>query len=278
MGDLRAEVASVRVIPCATEAHAVGLEARLIAQHSPRYNRRGKMRRKPVYLRVTDERHPRFSVGSTIAAKSQLTIGPFASTQRARAAAATLSGLFSIRTCTLRLNGTPHEPCALYDLGTCHGPCTGRDTDIAAHDEAVGALRADLEGSLASARSRLQSKLATLAARGRFEEAAAHRDAFDDLAAAIDRARRLGALASAGRVELETPDGPVILEGGRLADAPDPVPGETGLALLPAGLEERRAVAGWFDRAPAVRIAGTTTPLAYPWPRVDRLRPIESVE
>ena len=41
MGDLRAEVANVRVIHCETEPHAAGLEARLIERYKPRYNRAG---------------------------------------------------------------------------------------------------------------------------------------------------------------------------------------------------------------------------------------------
>src|SRR5581483_5478023 len=86
MGDLRAEVASVRIIPCATEAHAAGLEARLIADHRPRYHRAGVRRRKPAYLRLTGDRHPRFSVGTSAAG---FAIGPFPTAQRARAAAST---------------------------------------------------------------------------------------------------------------------------------------------------------------------------------------------
>jgi DNA polymerase-3 subunit epsilon len=268
MGDLRAEVASVRVIPCATEAHAAGLEARLIATHRPRYNRAGVRRRKPAYLRLTNDRHPRLSVGPNA---TGLAIGPFASAQRARAAASTLSGLFGLRTCTLRLDGRAHEPCALYDLGSCHGPCTARETDVAAHDRAAAVLRVDLESSLSVACRRMAARLETLAAQSRFEEAAAHRDAFGDLAGAIDRARRLRALADAGRVELDTPEGRVVLDGGRLPDAPESATGDTPTALGLTGLEERRAVAGWFDRAPALRLVSSSAPLAYPWPRVAHL-------
>ena len=268
MGDLRAEAATVRVIPCATEAHAAGLEARLIAEHRPRYNRAGVPRRKPTYLRLTSDRHPRFCVGANA---SGLAIGPFPTAHRARAAASTLSGLFGLRTCTLRLNGKAHEPCALYDLGSCHGPCTARETDVAAHERAVAVLHQDLEGCLHVARERLALKLAGLAVQGRFEEAAKHRDAFADVVSAVDRARRLRALADAGRVELDTPDGAVVLENGRLAGAPESGTGDTATALGLVGLEERRAVAGWFERAEHLRLVSSSAPLAYPWPRVAQL-------
>lgn len=275
MGDLRAEVASVRVILCGTEAHAAGLEARLIERHAPRYNRRGVRRRKPVYLKLTNERHPRFAVSQAPPADGALMIGPFPTTARARAAGSTLAGVFGLRTCTLKLNGTSHEPCALHDLGACHGPCTARENDVAAHDRAASALRADLDASLAETRRRLSVKLTALAQRGRFEEAAAHRDAMSDLVSAVDRARRLAALAAAGRVELRTPDGNVVLESGRLAGAPEVPDADVGLALGPHGLEERRALAAWLERAEDIELVSADGPLAYPWPRAEPLERIE---
>jgi DNA polymerase-3 subunit epsilon len=276
MGDLRAEVASVRVVPTATDVEALALEARLIEKHAPRYNRVGVRRRAPVYLKLSSDRHPRFAVAKSPKEDAGLHIGPFSSIARAREVAATMSGLFGLRTCTLRLNGKAHEPCALYDLGTCHGPCTSRDADIAAHDDAVERLRHDLNGGgLSDTRARLADKLTALAARGRFEEAAAHRDAFDRLVRAVDRARRLKALAEAGRVELRTPEGPVVFDGGRLAGADDLVPPDKGLALSQPGLAERQAVAAWFERATDVTIVGAERPLAYPWPRAAPLERIE---
>ncbi len=276
MGDLRAEAADVRIVPCRTDVEASALEARLIEQHKPRYNRAGVRRRSPVYLKVTDERHPRFAVARSPKRESGLYMGPFSSTARARAVANTLSGLFGLRTCTLRLNGKAHEPCALYDLGSCHGPCTTREADVAAHDEAVSRLRSDLEtGGLAAARRRLTAKLESLAAQARFEEAAAHRDAFADAARTLDRARRLRALVEAGRLEFDTPEGMVVLEDGRLAGATGNVPPDHGLALAEPGLGERQAVAAWLERAADIRLVGAERPLAYPLPRAAPLERIE---
>jgi DNA polymerase III subunit epsilon len=275
MGDLRAEAASIRVVPCATDCEASGLEARLIEKHRPRYNRAGVRRRSPVYLRLTADRHPRFAVARVPKDGAGLHIGPFPTQARAQAAASTLSGLFGLRTCTLRLNGKAHEPCALYGIGTCHGPCTARDTDVAAHDAAAERLRRDLlERGLAFARGRLADKLESLSARHRFEEASAHLQAFNDVVRAVDRAGRLRALADAGRVLISTPDGTVALDGGLLAGA-DKAPGpDRGLALGERGLAERIAVASWFERAPDVRLVSADAPLAYPWPRpssIDRI-------
>jgi DNA polymerase-3 subunit epsilon len=280
MGDLRAEVADVRIVPCATDLEAGAIEARLIEKHTPRYNRAGVRRRPPVYLKLTNERHPRFAVSKTMKEgtgkeDSSLHLGPFTSTARARAVASTLSGLFGLRTCT-RL---PTEPCALYRLGSCHGPCTGEDRDIAAHEAAASRLRADLEeGGLRVAAERLANKLANLSDQARFEEAAGHRDAFADVVRAVDRARRLKALAEAGRIELETSEGHVVLEDGRLecaqTEGPN-VPPDRGLALSEPGLGERQAVAAWLERAEGIRLVRADRPLAYPWPRAAPLERIE---
>jgi hypothetical protein len=193
--------------------------------------------------------------------------------------AETLAGLFGLRTCTLRLGRTPREPCPLYQLGSCHGPCTGRNRDVAAHDGAAAALRDDLHRDLAGARRRLASKLGRLAGRRRFEEAAAHRDAFDDLVRVIWRARRVAALSATGRLELDTAEGRVVLESGRLPDrpgAPAPeTPRDSELAASDRGLGERTVVAAWLERADGVRLVASERPLAYPWPPV---RPLERIE
>ncbi len=281
MGDLRAEIASVRVLHCATDLEACALEARLIERHTPRYNRAGIRRRAPVYLKLTRERHPRFAVARTHRDDGSTYIGPFSSTARARTAASTLSGLFGLRTCTLHLNGLALEPCALYAVGSCHGPCTGRDTDVARHDEAVETMHADhgVQG-LHHARERLATKLGSLAVRSRFEEAAAHRDAFADLVRVVDRARRLRALREAGAVRLETTEGTVALRDGCLDDTNVPAPddalgSDVGLALATQRLGERQAVAAWLERVDDVRISSTERPLAYPWPRAE---PVERIE
>jgi DNA polymerase III subunit epsilon len=279
MGDLRTEVADVRAIVCGTDLEACALEARLIEQHKPRYNRAGVRRRAPVYLKLTDERHPRFAVAREPRNEGGLHIGPFASTARARSVATTLSGLFGLRTCTLKLGTKTYQPCALYDLGSCHGPCTGADDDQNKHDAAAAELRTDLmRGALRTARERLAAKLSTLASRGRFEEAAAHRDAFADATRALDRAGRLKALAEAGRVHLSTDDGDVVLEDGRLAGATDNLPPDRGLAIGERGFGERNAVAAWLERATGVRLVDSDCGLSYPWPRPVLLESIELKE
>jgi hypothetical protein len=150
---------------------------------------------------------------------------------------------------------------------------------VAPHDVAVEALRADLGAQgLHLSRERLAAKLAALAAGKRFEEAAAHRDAFSDLVRVVDRAHRLGSLREAGRVHLETADGAIRLRDGRLDDGNDEEAegaADVGLALASTGLGERQAVAAGLDRASGVRMVSSDRPLAYPWPRAEPLERID---
>ncbi|HVE91959.1 MAG TPA: DEDD exonuclease domain-containing protein [Actinomycetota bacterium] len=279
--DLLAEVSTVDVVPCELDVEAEALEARLIERLTPRYNRRGVRRRSPVFLTLTKERHPRFSVVRKPPAQG-LCIGPFSSRARAEAAATTLAGLWGVRTCSLRLkDDAPVEPCPLYALGSCHGPCTGRPQDVESHDSAVLAARGDLSAGLDSAREKLRAKLERLASGHRFEEAAAHRDAFAELVRVVARAGVLQALAAAGRVVLECPEGRVVLRDGRLESLPGPPvpgpespgpspaggPGDVSLSVPAEGLPERSVVASWLDRAEGVRFVESERPLSYPWPK-----------
>ncbi len=284
IGDLRRAVVSVDTVRCSSDLEAGALEARLIERLRPRFNRRGVPRRSPAYLRLTDELHPRFSVVRRLPVDAAVAIGPFPSHRGAREAGAVLAGLFGVRTCTLKLGPqTTCEPCPLYDLGSCHGPCTGRRRDIDAHDRAVRGLAEDLDAGLPIARTRLEAKLGRLALGRRFEEAAAHRDAFTDLVRALNRAARLRALTTAGRVRLEGPGGRLELASGRLASSGPLVDGDASLlrhlrepppprdgagphTLDHEGLGERDAVASGLAREPGWRVVSAERPLAHRWP------------
>lgn len=287
MGDLRRAAASVETVRSSSDLEASAIEARLIERLRPRYNRRGVRRRSPAYLRLTDEPHPRFSVVRRLPTDAAVAVGPFPSHRRAREAGAALAGLFGVRTCTQRLGPrTTVEPCPLYDLGSCHGPCTGRRRDTDAHGRAVRRLAQDLDAGLPIARDRLEAKLARLALRRRFEEATAHRDAFEDLVRALGRADRLRAISAAGRIRLEGPGGRIDLAAGRLSSSGPLVDGEADLlrhlrepspprdgpgphTLDHEGLGERDAVASALEREPGWRIVSTQRPFARRWPAAE---------
>lgn len=274
ISDLRSEVDSVRVEVCATDVESTAIESRLIERLAPRYNRQGKAKRTPVYLKLTmRDKHPRFSVTTALRDDGGVYVGPFNKRSSAAAAATVIAGLFAVRTCTMRITAsTAVEPCPLYRLGSCCGPCTGRAQDIAAHEDAVARLEVDLASGLRDARDRLASKLTRLSEHGRFEEAAEHRDAFETIASVVDRARNLQAVAAAGRVVVLTVEGAVVINNGFLDGGPQPVPepsdGPSPLALEASGLNERRVIASFIGKATRIE---SERPIAWPWPPTARL-------
>ena len=91
-------------VPCATPLEARVRELRLIAEHSPRYNRRSRFPERMPWVRLTSEPYPRLSVVREVQDEDGATyIGPFASASTAQLAVDALHETFPIRQCTRRL-------------------------------------------------------------------------------------------------------------------------------------------------------------------------------
>ena len=100
--DLLAETSTVDGVPCGSELESLILEARLIREHEPKYNRRGKTWRKYAYLRIDDaEAYPRIKVVRETKGGGAF-LGPFPSSHLARLAKEALEDVFPIRRCTNR--------------------------------------------------------------------------------------------------------------------------------------------------------------------------------
>ena len=67
----------VEHLECSTELEAEVLELRLIATHSPRYNRRSKFPERRVWLKLTREPFPRLSIVRQCLADGADYFGPF---------------------------------------------------------------------------------------------------------------------------------------------------------------------------------------------------------
>ena len=120
--DLLAETVSVDGVSCGSELESLVLEARLIREHEPKYNRRGKTWRKYAYLRIDDaEAYPRIKVVRETKGGGAF-LGPFPSSHLARLAKEALEDVFPIRRCTKAMRAsTRFAPCALAE----HAPMPG---------------------------------------------------------------------------------------------------------------------------------------------------------
>lgn len=259
--DLLTEVRSVEGIPCASELKALVLEAQLIREHEPRYNRRGRTWRRYAYLKVdTADAFPRIKIVREAHGDSAF-LGPFPSTQQARLAKEALEEGFPIRRCTREMGSrTRFTPCALADMGRCVAPCDG-GIDLECYGELVRRLLSSLAfpGGLLEA---LEGRMIGLAVEKRFEEAALARDRLRVLAEALARSRADGWLLSAGEVTLRDANRQTIhLVNGSLArghvqeTTEQPCPRERA--------DEVAAVRAWLARNP-VRLEYAANPLAEP--------------
>ena len=249
------------------ELEALVLEARLIRQHEPKYNRRGKTWRRFAYLKLDpSEAYPRLKVVHRAGHGDGCTyLGPFSGGGAARLSKEALEDVVPLRSCTRAMGArTRFAPCVLADMGRCPAPCDGR-----IDPERYGELVRDLLSSLESPDGllgALEAKMWRLADAERFEEAASVRDRLGALAAALHRARRDAWLLGAGRLEIVV-EGDRLLgfDGGALARAGD-APGETEPIPIPCPRErahELSAVRSWLAKNP-VRVLACDVPLAEP--------------
>jgi len=224
--DMVAQAERVDAVVCAHPLEAAVRELRLIAAHRPRYNRRSREPRRVWWVVATAEAFPRLSVVTTARAGA---LGPFGSRRAAVAAVETLLDAVPLRRCTPRIAvrhgraAHPSAPCVLHEIGRCAAPCAGLQ-DVDGYASAVGALERLLAGRDDTPLHALAAGIDRLAARQRYEAAAARRDRLAALVTVLERAQRLAALAALPELVGARPDGSggweiAVLRHGRLAAA-----------------------------------------------------------
>ncbi len=292
IGEMLDLTQEVRTIPCATELEASVRELRLIAELDPPYNRRSRRPHRRPWIRLTDEPFPRLSIVRTVPAGSGATaLGPFSSRAAAQSALEALEEAFAVRRCTQRLPVVPAadaRACALAEMGRCGAPCVGGQT-VEAYSGIVEAVRAGLASQAGPVVAALRTRIGTLAAQQRYEEAAAERDRLRAFLVAARRTQRLRPLwrspeLVAARRREQGGWEIVLVRYGRLAGTStvprgvDPMPAIDALvatgeevapprtALGAAGAEETELIADWIEH-PATRLVQHEPgeePLAWP--------------
>ena len=266
---------SVEATVCRTDLEADVLELRLIAAHSPRYNRRSKFPERQVWVKLTREPFPRLSIVRTVSDDGGSYFGPFRRRSAAEQAVDALWDAFPIRRCTTRLSARTASPsCALGGMGRCCAPC---ELSIAPQayreltEQVSASMQVDVRPVLVAARSRL----GRLIQAERFEDAAALTSRLEAFTQAALRHHRLASVAGCPQIvagyrsdagwEIH------VVRYGRLAAAAVARPGEAPQAVAqaavataesvtkppgpaPAGIvEETERIADWLER-PGVRL------------------------
>ena len=259
--DLLAETASVDGVACGSELESLILEARLIREHEPKYNRRGKTWRKYAYLRIDDaEAYPRIKVVRETNGSGAF-LGPFPSSSLARLAKEALEDVFPIRRCTTAMRAsTRFAPCALAEMHRCLAPCDGR-AGPERYEELVRSLISSLStpGGLLGT---LEARMRDLAEQERFEEAVLARDRLRALAEALARRRMDGWLLRTDDLVLRDAAGHRfrLRRGGLIRNSDDeplgaPCPRERA--------DELSALRAWVARN-EVRVESSAEPFAEP--------------
>ena len=214
----------VEAIECAHALEAQVRELRLIAAHTPPYNRRSRFPDRVWWLKLTTGPYPRLSLVRAVAGDNAVYCGPFPSRRGAEAAAAGIYDAVPLRQCTARLSPRrPSPACALAELGRCGAPCQHRVTVEAYAATAADPVREAFTGDPGPVVVALRQRMAALAAAGRFEDAARVRGRLTALLRACIRLQRLRSLTGIAEIAAARPARGgwelAVVRHGRLAGA-----------------------------------------------------------
>ena len=279
IADLVKESAKVDHTVTPTVVEAEVREGREIRDHKPRFNRRGKRVRKPVWVKLTNEAYPRLSVVRSPGPADATVLGPLPSRRVADQVVDAIHDAIPIRRCTTKMSAdTRFAACALAEMGRCVAPCIG-GADTEAYSPVAGAAAEVLGGDVRPAVEVLRERMAARSAQARYEEAAEYRDRIDAVVSWVTRTRRDVALRGAGTLAASRPaKAParrevVVARAGWLLGsavvAPEDVPREVArLAGLdaPEGVappEELEILGRWLHRD-GTRVEFVDAPYAWP--------------
>jgi DNA polymerase-3 subunit epsilon len=195
ISEMLAAATRVEAVECAHSLEAEVRELRLIAAHSPPYNRRSKYPDRVVWLKLTAEAYPRLSVVRALADDDAAYLGPFSSRRTAELAAAGVYDAVPLRQCTHKLSVRTKTPaCALAELGRCPAPCEHEITVEEYAARAALPFRTATSGDPRPIVDALLARIDVLSGRQRYEDAAVVRSRLIALLRATVRMQRLGAL------------------------------------------------------------------------------------
>ena len=180
------EIQDIDYIETESEVDALLLEARLIKDIQPKYNRDLKDSKTFPYLQIRmREPFPRVEITRTPKDHGVKLFGPFTSSSGLRGAILTLQKIFKFRTCTLDIHLNDERwhwfrPCILHSIHQCSAPCHYRIT-AEEYRQNVHRLVRVLEGKRKPLLAELHRDMKRAAADKQYEAAAEIRDQINNL-------------------------------------------------------------------------------------------------
>lgn len=175
------EIHDVDYLDADSEIDALLVEARLIKDIQPKYNKELRDDKTFPYLEIhTREEFPRVGFTREPKGKGTRLYGPFTSPRGLRGAIQVLQKIFKFRTCSLEISEDDQRwqwfrPCLLASIDQCTAPCNLRISKEAYRKD-VRRLQQFLEGKKKVLLKEMQREMEAAAGQRRFEEAARLRD------------------------------------------------------------------------------------------------------
>ena len=180
IGKLVAETAELKYVEASDEIEALIIEARLIRELRPHFNRALKNSDFYPFLEITlGEDFPRVIITRAPADKKSRFIGPFTEVSALRIALRAVQPVFRFRTCALEIRTGDkfryHRHCLNYNLRLCDAPCAGR-ISREEYRKKMKALIMFFSGGKKKLITQIERQMRIAAKEFKFEEATVLRD------------------------------------------------------------------------------------------------------
>ena len=165
------------VIIADSEFEALILENSLIKRHQPRYNILLKDDKGYLYIRLSREEYPRFSLAGRVAEDGARYFGPYGSRHSTQGILDALRTALRLPSCRKKFPRDigKERPCLNFHMGKCDGYCRSEELKER-HDEAIRQAVSLLEGRFKEVKADLTAEMERAAEELRFEQAAQLRD------------------------------------------------------------------------------------------------------
>jgi len=186
------EAYDVDFLEAESEVDALLMEARLIKDIQPKYNRELRDDKSFPYLQITThEDFPRVEVTREPRTSGAKLYGPFASAGSLRGAVQVLQRVFKFRTCPLDIEADDprwrwFRPCLLASIDQCTAPCNLRISKDEYRKD-IQRLKMFLEGNRKQLLEEMRAEMAAASAELKFEKAARLRDEIEMLESLRER-------------------------------------------------------------------------------------------
>lgn len=170
-----AQVASLEIISCGSEAEALLMESSLIKRHRPRYNILLKDDKSFPYLFISNHPYPRISKHRGARTEKGEYFGPFASAGAVNRTLTMLQKIFLLRPCSDSYFANRTRPCLQYQIKRCSAPCV-RYVSETQYGEQLRQARDFLRGKQRDLQDRFAIEMQAASDAMDYEKAAILRD------------------------------------------------------------------------------------------------------